>query len=178
MADSYRLTVLKRLTALLEETIPTPYPGIAPEPPANLAGCVFRGRSVFGESDPKWMLSILESPRPGPGFFAEDGSRRRELWTLLIQGWCPEDKQNPSDPVYGFADDVERMLERVVASSRETGKPKYPRYYMLGNAIDGNGCLITSFEVGPPTVRPPTDGVSSKCFFYIPAQVGLARISA
>jgi hypothetical protein len=174
VADSYRLVVLKRLTALLEGTPLTPYDGITL--PATLAGVVFRGRVAYGENDPDVLVSILESPRDLGSQHLDDGTRT-ELWSLAIQGWCPDDKKNPTDPLYGFADDVERRLSRVTIQSRGTGYPKYPENYMLGAAIDGNGSLITKFQIGRPSIRPPTEGVSSKAFFYLPVQVGMARIS-
>lgn len=168
MADPYRLDVLKRLTALLESIVPTgPFvePGLT-----SLTGRVFRGRSVFGEDDPLTMLTILESPRPGGAIFSGEGEGRREDWFLLIQGWCPDDKANPSDPVYHLLNDVERILERITAVSNNSGYPSFPQHYMLGKTIN-------HFQVSQPVVRPPTKEISSKSFFYLPVQVGLARIS-
>lgn len=170
MADSYRLQVLKALTTLLEGTPLTPVASITPALPATLSGCVFRGRARFGESDPPTMLSILESPRPGGAQYGGDGEARNEDWLLLIQGFCPDDKSNPSDPVYSLMDDVEVRLGRITALSSGTGMPTYPEHYMLGR-------LITRFQASPGVVRPPTENVSSKSFFYIPVQVGLARIT-
>ena len=178
MADSTKLTVLKRLTALLEGMSPTAVADVTPEAPPTMAGVVFRGRAVFGDSDPKWMLSILESPRPFTGQFADDGQVRRDLWPIFIQGWCPDDKSHPSDPIYSLLDDVERRLDCVTRTSRDTGMPKFADHYLLGESLDGDGYLITSLEVGPGVVRPPTDGLSSKSFFYLPLQVGLARIAS
>jgi hypothetical protein len=170
VADSYRLQVLKALTLLLEGTVVTPVAGITPALPATLDGCVFRGRSVFSDSDPKTMLSILESPRPGGAQYAGEGEARNEDWLLLIQGFCPDDKENPSDPVYSILEDVEQRLSRINAiASDGTGKPAFPAHYMLGG-------LITRFQASPGVVRPPTENVSSKSFFYLPVQVGLARI--
>lgn len=169
MADPQRLRVLKALTALLEGTTPTA-PTIEP-PLASLVGRVFRGRARFGDNDPDVMLSILESPRPQSLVFTDEQQASHGTWQLLIQGWCPDDKENPSDPLYFFLADIEQRLDRVVAESQSTGYPKYPEHYMLGG-------LITKIEVGQGTVRPPTENISSKSFFYIPVQVGLARISA
>lgn len=170
MADSYRLQVLKALTSLLEGTPLTPVAGITPALPATLAGVVFRGRARFSDNDPPTMLSILESPRPGGAQYGGDGEARNEDWLLLIQGFCPDDKENPSDPVYSLLDDVEKRLSRIVAISSGSGMPTYSEHYMLGR-------LITRFQMSPGVVRPPTENVSSKSFFYLPVQVGLARIS-
>lgn len=168
MADPIRLQVLKALTSLLETIVPSA-PTVYP-PLANLSGKVFRGRSVFSDSDPSTMLSILEAPRPGGAVYAGDAQARSEDWLLLIQGWCQDDKLNPSDPIYFLVEDVERCLDRITDTSNNTGYPKYPEHYMLGN-------LIRSFQVSQPVVRPPTKEISSKSFFYLPVQVGLARIA-
>lgn len=168
MADPHSLQVLKALTVLLEGIVPTA-PTIDP-PLASLAGRVFRGRNRFGDDDPSTMLSILEAPRPDGANFTDNNQARTGEWLLLIQGWCPDDKLNPTDAVYHLLDDVERRLDRVIRDSPGTGYPKYPEHYLLGG-------LITSMRFGPGTVRPPTENISSKSFFYIPVQVGLARIS-
>lgn len=161
MADSYRLAVLKALTAHLVGV------SVAGGYNYDLEGRVFRGRGRFGDSDPETMVSILENPRPDFGTTAGDGTTRAEKWPLLIQGWCPDDRDNPSDPVYGLLDDVERRLAMVIAESQKTGQPIYPDVYLLGRTITG-------LEITPGVVRPPTDGVSSRAFFYLPVRVGLA----
>lgn len=175
MADSYRLTVLKRLTTLLEGIAPTPVTGTVL--PSMMTGLVFRGRAVFGANDPDTMLSILESPRPLGASYTDDNSVRKEDWQLLVQGWCPDDKVNPTDPIYSLLDDVELRLERVVRVLGSNGSPKYPEHYMLGAAIDREGYLIASFQIGPGVVRPPTENISSKSFFYVPVRVELARVA-
>lgn len=161
MADSLRLSVLKALTDHLAAT------SAADGYNFTLAGAVFRGRGRFGDGDPDTMVSILENPRPDYGSFAAGGSLRGEAWPLLLQGWTLDDKVNPSDPVYGLLDDVERRLGRLIAVSANTGAPTYPSEYLLGRKITG-------LEIAPGVVRPPTDGISSRCFFYLPLRVGLA----
>lgn len=162
MADSIRLQIQKALTAQLEGI--TPGNGYA----YNLAGAVFRGRNVFGDSDPDVMLSILENPRPDFASFAGGGTERSELWPLMIQGWTKDaDSRYPTDAVYGLLDAVENQLGRVIATNPNTGSPKFPAEFMLGN-------LITDLRITPGVVRPPTDGISVKPFFYLPIQVGLA----
>ncbi len=169
MADPQKLLVLKALTTLLEGVTPTA-PTIQPAL-SNLNGRVFRGRARFGDNDPDVMLSILESPRPQSLVYTDAEQASHGMWSLLIQGWCPDDKDNPSDSLYFFLEDIERRLDRITAEAQATGYPKYPEHYMLGG-------LITQFVRGQGTVRPPTENISSKSFFYIPVQVGLARISA
>lgn len=161
MADSLRLQVLKALTTHLE--------GVAKEDGYNydLDGAVFRGRGRFGDGDPDVMVSILENPRPDFGNPVGDGTTRHEMWPLLIQGWCPDDAENPSDPVYGLLDDVERRLMMLVAVNRNSGNPVHPDLYLLGRTV-------TDIALTPGVVRPPTDGISSRAFFYLPVRVGLA----
>lgn len=177
MADSYRLTILKRLTALIELTPLTPLDATDVILPATLADVVFRGRTFFGDDGPHTLVSILEAPRGSSSRFTEEGNTRLGQWALLVQGWCPDDKRNPTDNIYSVLDDVERQLDRITRRRNSDGSGKFPEHYLLGAALNGDGYLINSFEVGEPVVRPPAEGVSSKSFFYLPVQVGLARIS-
>ena len=165
MAKSPRLNVLIALTDLLK-TI-TPANGYD----HDLSTGVRRGIAVFGDEAPATLLSILEAPRPDPGREIGDLDRgRNERWTLLLQGWCPDDSENPTDPVYEMAEDVERCLRQITAETAH-GRPVVPDVYLLGN-------LITDFSMQPPVVRPPTEGVSPKAFFYIQVQIGLATRTA
>ena len=159
MADSYRLQVLKALSAHLEAVSTSEF---------NLAGCVFRGRAFFGDDSPETMISILEAPRPDvPTYAGTNREASLEQWQLLLQGWTKDDIVNPTDPAYGLMDAVEQRLGRIIATSPNTGSPLYPDEYMLGN-------LIASFSFGPGVVRPPTEGPSGKAWFYLPVRVGLA----
>lgn len=170
---------MKRLTTLLEGTSLTPVAGLTPALPATLEGVVFRGRVLFGESDPNTMLTLLESPRQGDVKYAGiEGEARLDGWPLLLQGYCPEDRMHPSDPIYSVADDIERRLSRIIDTNSSMGTPRYPEHYMLGAhpTITGE-TMITTFEYSAPVIRPPMEKVSSKCFFYMFLQIGLARIS-
>lgn len=163
MEDSYRLTVLKKLSAHLRKI--TPANGYEFDLSAN----VFRGRASYGEGDPVPLISILESPRSDMGSFAgEDESERSEKWSLLIQGWAHDDVDNPTDPAYALMDAVERQLFRLVKISNLTGDAVYPDEYMLERSIGGISIL-------PGVVRPPMEQVSSKAFFYLPVRVTLVR---
>lgn len=163
MADSYRLSVLKKLTLHLR--------GItkAAGYDYDLSNAVFRGRTIFGEGDPIPMVSILESPRSDQGMFAGEGqSQRKEDWSLLIQGWAHDDVENPTDPVYGLMDAVERHLFRLTKVNSTNGMEVYPAEYLLGRSVGGVMIL-------PGVVRPPMDQVSSKAFFYLPIRLSLPR---
>lgn len=170
MADSYRLAVLKALTAHLQSiTKANGYDYDLGPDGAFPNGKVFRGRTLFGEGDPVPLVSILESPRSDIGSFAgENGSERKENWSLLIQGWVADDVENPTDPAYGLMDAVERQLARLIKTSGHTGDALYPDEYLLGRSVG-------DIQVLPGVVRPPMEQVSSKAFFYLPVRVTLVR---
>lgn len=167
---SYRLYVLQQLTAWLQGI--TPANGYA----FDLSKSVYRGRAIFGASDSVPMVSVLESPRPAQAILAGDeGFMRKEDWHLLIQGWVQDDPTNPTDPVYALVAAVEQRLGAIIAVRQDgSGLPANPAIYRLGANPNGVGTLITDLKYGPPVVRPPTEQVSSKAFFYLPVYIGLA----
>ena len=182
MADSPKLVILKRLTALLEPTVVTPYAytvasGTASALPATLVNAVFRGRSVMGADAPGTLLSILEAPRQAQSVYGGAGEARHDLWSLQIHGMCPEDANHPSDPIYGLLQDVEQQLNRIVKIAYGAGgQPMYPDDYMLGRNAAGEHRL-TRFEFQSGIVsRPASETPSSRTFFYIPVQVGIAKV--
>lgn len=167
MADSYRLQVLKKLTLLLEGiTVANGYS-------FDLAGNVFRGRSLFGEEAGETFLSIIESPQPGFGVYTDNNAARSELWTLLVQGVTKDDMVHPTDPLYAMADDVENRLA-IITLEGGNGQPANPNFYNLGRNAEDEP-LITSFQASPPVVLPARENVSPKAFFYMPIVIGLAR---
>lgn len=151
MPDSKQLRVLKKLTAHLEAT--SGYEGVK----------VYRGRSIISAKDVEDCMSILEAPRPVIGAPAgEEGHMRREPWTLLLQGWPKDDKDNPSDPAYNMKAAVEQWLYRIIAVQDRSGLPVYPDTYMLGGDI-------VSLTIGQGVVRPPSEEAASRlAMFYIP----------
>lgn len=163
MTDSYRLTIMKRLSALLE--------GTELDNGETLAGKVFRGRSTFGNESPDTMISILEATKPGDPVYVGDRAERKSLWPLIIQGWTKNDTENPTDPVYQMMAAVEVRLARIVEKSEHTGDPAYPSDFMLGSGGAGKKRLITQVEFGPGVVSPARDQVSSRAFFFMPIWV-------
>lgn len=157
--DSYRLRVLKALTAQLERiTLANGYD-------YDMTGKVHRGRAVFGQeslaSVP--MLSILEAPKPATGIAAgEEGVKRKESWLLFVQGWATDDKANPTDPAYALMAAVEECLGEVTSEDGTN-----PASYHLGGLIGG-------MTFGPGLCHPPQADLSSKAFFYLPVEVELA----
>lgn len=151
MADSKQLRILKKLTTLLEATSDyTPLP-------------VFRGVAVVSAKDVKDCLSILEAPRPIVGQPAgHEGFKRKEGWTLLVQGWPEDDKKNPSDPAYAMKAAVERQLYKIIEVDGRTGLPVDKSIYLLG------GDLV-SLTIGQGVVRPPSEEAASRlAMFYLP----------
>lgn len=156
MPDSKQLRVIKKIAAILEAT--SEYPGVV----------VSRGKLVVTAKDVEDSISILEAPRPVVGEpAAVNGRLRNETWTLLVQGWPKDDKNNPSDPAYAMKAAVEQQLYRIIAVNERTGLPLYPDDYMLGGDI---GSMI----IGQGVVRPPMEEAASRlAMFYLPLILGI-----
>lgn len=150
MTDSKQLRILKKLTAHLELT--SGYEGIK----------CYRGKLVVSAKEVEDCLSILEAPRPVVGQPAgHQGHKRLETWTLLVQGWPKDDKENPSDPAYAMKAAVEQWLYRLIAVEEQTGMPVYPDLYLLGGDI-------ASLTIGQGVVRPPSEDAASRlAMFYL-----------
>lgn len=165
-AVPYRLQVLKALTTHLEGI--TKANGYDYE----LGTSVFRGRAKYGDDDPIPMLAMLEAPTPPhPMYGAEEDAMSSEWWTILVQGWAEDDTLNPTDPAYYLMDAVEKRLSLIIAIRDDaSGRPVDKNTYLLGG-------LIAGLQYGPGIVRPPTEQVSSKAFFYLPVRVKLAGLA-
>jgi hypothetical protein len=151
MPDSKQLRILKKLCAHLELT-----------PEAEISRVV-RGMGVISAKEAGNILSLLEAPRPIVGQPAGNGGvRRNESWTLLLQGWPIDDKQNPSDPAYVMKAKVEQHLSKIVTEP-DTGVLRKDPIYLLGGDI---GSMI----IGQGVVRPPSQEEASSrlAMFYIP----------
>lgn len=151
MPDSKQLRILKKLTAHLELT--SGYEGIK----------CYRGKLVVSAKEVEDCLSILEAPRPVVGQPAgHQGHKRLETWTLLVQGWPKDNKENPSDPAYAMKAAVEQWLYRLIAVEEQTGLPVYKDLYLLGGDI-------ASLTIGQGVVRPPSEDAASRlAMFYLP----------
>lgn len=158
----YKLLVLQRLVTLLEGTTGVDHMNR----PYDLRGCVYRGRTEFGEETTLPALSILEAPTPDIGVFAGNFEARSSNWVLLLQGWATDDHANPSDPAYWLAAATEARLGIVMA--KKDHRPLDKEQYLLGG-------IITQLEVGPSVIRPLDNKASSRAFFYQPIRVGLAQ---
>ena len=161
MADSKRLTTLKALSDFLsgEVTVANGY-----KHDLDVPGAVVRGRLFFDKDDPLPGLSILENidpdrfPRTAGGDY--EHPLTKENWTLLIQGWAKDDKQNPTDPAYELMADVRKALAKLVKRPAPmTAEVESPDYLLGG--------LITGMTMEPGIARPPTEDVSAKAFFWM-----------
>lgn len=162
-----RLMVIERLRELLQS--------ISTENGYNtdIEGRVSVGVAEFGDNMVTPFLSILESPTSDIGDFANANGRRREEWTLLVQGWIDSgfhypdsDVDNPTRNAYYLAADVEKCLSRVVSISPNLGVPVDKTWYHLGGIVNDLG-------IAPPVVRPP-DNASPKAWFYMAIRVDMS----
>lgn len=161
----YRLAVLNAITGLLELVDGPDHLG----QPFDLRAKVYRGRTEYGDETSLPALSVLESPNPDIGRFAGSGEAFADKWTLLVQGWAKDDKDNPSDPAYYLAAAVLEKLALITATRKDSsGRPLDQQAYLLGG-------LITDAEIGAYVVRPVDKQASSRAFFYLPIRLGLAR---
>lgn len=148
--DPLRLRILQALTNALLEI--TPANGYV----SDLTGAVFRGRNVFGDSDPVPMVSILEAPDPiNPFGSPPDSGDQKGAWVLIIQGWVADDPSNPTDPAYVLMADVCKRIALEKLKNRD--------FAMFGVDL---GKKLTNMSVGTRVVRPP-DETSTKAYFVL-----------
>ena len=157
-----RLQVQKNLSAILAEI--SVANGYTIDIPAEH---IFRGRAIFGSSDPVPMLSILEVPipldqRPAP----KDSDLSSGAWELMIQGWVQDDKLNPTDPAHPLMADVKKRLALERKKALELDDPE--------DGILGLGNHVTGLRIGPGVVRPP-DQLSAKAYFWLTITLDLAE---
>ena len=163
LANPIRLEIHKRLTAALEEiTVANGYV-------TDLAGKVFRGRALYGDSDPLPMVSILEVPipidqRPMPGESALGSGG----WELMIQGFAVDDRDNPTDPAHLMLADVRKRLA-IERRKLSWGPTQGATWGVLGL-----GRTIVNMQIGPGVVRPP-DEISAKAYFWLTFELELAE---
>lgn len=152
-----QLRIMRKLSALLEATSAFDGKGVK----------CWRGKSVLTAKDTEDTLSLLEAPRPIVGSpAAENGTRRDETWTLLLQGWPKDDPDEPSAPAYWMKAACEQQLSLVIAEL-PNGVQRSDNVYMLGGDI-------SSLTIGQGVVRPAgEEGASRLAMFYIPLIIGL-----
>lgn len=177
MSDSKQLLIIKSVTRIIETINPTntdPATGQAYD--IDLRGFVLRGVGELGEVDPLPCVTILESPRPIPGTYAEGEEElvQKQPLTLLLQGFVDDAESGTGDGAYALKAQVEQALSRAQLLARGAARGgEFPDDYMLGKGPNGR-YLATSFTIGTGGVRPPATGVSPTAFFYLPLVIGYA----
>jgi len=160
-SDPLRLEIQKRLSTLLGSI------AIADGYAHDIAGRVYRGRSVFGDETPLPALSILEAPIPLDQLpSARDNDNLVGGWELVLQGWVRDDKANPTDPAHPLLADVKRCLTIEKRKVDYNGGPE--------NGILGLGLYVTAMYIGPGVVRPP-DEISAKAYFWLTITLDIAE---
>jgi len=159
MTDPFRLTVMKALTACLQEI--TPANGyqhdLSPE------GHVTRGRLLLTQEDPLPLIAINEPPKhPDEIEMPSAGQTKSVRHALLIQGFVEDDREHPTDPAYRLMADVQKRL--VVERQRSRG------YDILGL-----GARVMGLHIGQGVVRPPEALVSDNAFFWLPVTLEYAE---
>lgn len=162
--EPQRLRILKAFTAGLGEINGAPggyHYDLTPT--AEVPQRVFRGRVIFGASDPLPMISILEAVLPGeqtPG--APENPNRLGPWDLMIQGFVDDDFDNPTDPAqFLLADTVRRLALEKKKSYRQGGVFGFPN-------------TILRLDIGVGVVRPP-DEISAKAYFWLPISLEMSE---
>lgn len=165
-----KLIIMQTLSRMLAEPYDFAYTDIDGERRLQFTPVgVYRGRKTVSSLEARYAISILEAPRAAIGSPADlEGSQRNENWTLNIQGWPPEDRENPSDPAYIMAAAVRARLARLIATRPEDGEPVDRNVFRFGN-------IVHSLDFGATIVSPPTEGVSEVAFWYMPLVVSLVQ---
>lgn len=160
--DPFRLRVLKALTAQIKTV--TPANGFTndlsdfadPDDAAITRARVFRGRELFGTSDPLPMVSILEDPRALEPLQSPDGGTTTAGdWDLMVQGFVDDDPENPTDPAHVLAAEV---VSVIVAAAKN-------RNNILG--LGFREPCVKKISIGSPVVRPADGSPSDQAFFWL-----------
>jgi len=158
----FRLRILIALTDLLRAI--TPANGFQFDLSTTSDGDkrVVRGRLFLGDSEPPYMISLIEppsavEPRPNTG---PDNVKRATEWDILIQGWARDAGPNEEcDLAYALVADVHKALAAEMVKTR-TGRPG-------ATNILGFGDKITKLTIGTPVVRPSEEVSGYGQFFTI-----------
>lgn len=127
---------------------------------------VFRGRAVFGSSDPIPALSILEAPIPLDQLPSPmDSSLNAGPWELVVQGFFEDDKDNPTDEAYIGLADVKRYF--AIEKKKTTAR-------RAEDGMFGLGRTVTNIIIGQGVVRPP-DEISAKAYFWLTIALDMAE---
>lgn len=157
MPRPFRLKIMDKLTELIRTV--TPANGFYND--LSVKGSVVRGRLFVGDDEPCPMVSLVEPPAAIEGIRIQpDNPVRSGEWDVLIQGWVPDDRFNPTDRAYVLAFEVVKILN---AEKKKTPRPG------TGGQRDylGFGTKIQQLRVGAPVIRPPDDTSAKACFYLL-----------
>lgn len=157
-----RLRVLKKLGECIAEINPEDGYFYDLRPTAEVPERVFRGRVIFGDTDPLPMVSILEAPLPPDQIPSPpDATERTGDWDLMFQGFVEDDHLHPTDPAQYLLADVTRRLAVEKRRNRDF-------------AILGMGKTVIDIQIGVGVVRPP-DELSAKAYFWLPVTLKMSE---
>ena len=166
-ADPFRLRVQKAMCDVIKDI--TPANGYEhdlsdfTDEHGRPAKRVFRGRDEFGANDPLPMVSILEDPRALDANNSDDDTPTTGDYRLLIQGFVPDDIENPTDPAHHLAADIVTALVRS----------KSDKFNILG--LGAKMPCVTELKIGQPVVRPADDDISSVAFCFLSVTLKLVE---
>lgn len=131
------------------------------------ASSIFRGRVLFGDTDPVPMVAIYEPPIPldqqGVPF---DLDRALGGYELYIQGFVKDDSKNPTDPAHYLMADVKKRLAAEKVRLYQKGLHD-TNVLGLGQRNNRRNHIDKLDVIGPGVVRPPVEGQSNKAFFWL-----------
>lgn len=130
---------------------------------------VFRGRDIFGESDPLPLVVILEDPRSEPSNNGSDGRAAINTFRILIQGFVVGETEHPLDAAYRLSADI---ITALVAGKRQGNQRNA---FSPNTGILGMGSAITAMTIGQPVHRPGKDGVSDTSYMLVGVTFTLAE---
>ncbi|UVK46820.1 hypothetical protein BPNPMPFG_002530 [Mesorhizobium sp. AR07] len=168
MPDPFRLRLLKAVSAQLKTITPangylhdlSDYTDSA----GRVAERVFRGKTVFGDNDPRPALAVLEDPRVKDGHNGTGNSPAavNEL-RILVQGFVTDDKDHPLDPAYQLSAEV---ITALVKAKKDT-------HNIFGFGYQAP--CVMNLSIGQPVHRPPDDEVSAVAYFLVGVTFTLAE---
>lgn len=162
-ANPFRLRVMTALTELLEGITPdagydfdlSRYEDQDGRPRER----VFRGRDIFGTSDPLPLLAVLENPESNQSNNGSDAKHAKGKFDLIIQGFVNGGDIHPLDAAYHLsASVIERLSTAKVDRTFE------------GPSILGFGSrapCIHAMTIGQPVHRPGGDTISDNAYFVV-----------
>lgn len=169
-ADPFRLRVLKRITQVIKD-------GVHPDhaiPSSNdlrdkdigngtFEKHVFRGRTTYGSDDKLPLVSVLEDPGTLDELLGgREGGDAIGTWPIIIQGFVPDDYENPTDTAHVLAAEVVRAI---------VWQRKAFNHFGLGDECP----CVTDFKISAPVVRPADLETSDVAWFVFRITLSLSE---